>query len=257
MLQAPTHIRSLEAVDKYQGRLWMAWGLSWALVLSILSFFSVLPFVVIPRGWRERWCTPVTTAFSWCCLYALLCTRPIIKGQENLPTKRGYLVISNHRSWLDIPLLIYSTYSLGISKKEVIYAPFFGIAGWICGAIYFDRKDKNARKKVIDEAISMMSRSANLHLFPEGTRSRNGRIGPAHMRLIEAACQAGIPIVPVALAGTEQILPNDTFAAYPFGTPVVQIGQAVYCNDPTQAGAQAAQAWEQVLHMARSLGADS
>lgn len=237
------------------GYLFAAWALFWVLPLAALVSCLLLPFVFIPRGQRERWCAPIAYAFAWICTYLILLARPSIIGSENLPAKRGYLVISNHRSWMDVVLLIYATHSLGIAKKEIAYVPFFGLAGWIAGAIFFDRQDKNSRGRVVDEAIQMMSQSANLHLFPEGTRSRNGRMGSARLKLVEAACKAGIPIVPAAVMGTEACLPTGKLQAYPWGQPILKIGTPIY---PTaqDATATAEFAWQQVITLARGLGAE-
>lgn len=217
----------------------------------------IWPFAVLPRGRRERYAIHGARVFAWLDLHALLFVRKTVLGLEKLPKEPGYLVISNHRAWTDVALLIVHTASQGISKKEVAYVPFFGLNGYLSGAIFFDRKSVNARAKVISDSLAIMKGGGNLHLFPEGTRTRDGRIKEkVHLRLVEEAWKAGIDVVPACVWDTEQALPVGEFRAVPFQTCGLEIGEALPRAQFQDGASYARASWERVIEMARARGSD-
>lgn len=231
-----------------------------AILVVFFAFIGttlILPFGLLPRGDRERWASPVVRSFAWICVYIILMARPEIYGKEKLPRKRGYLVVCNHRSWLDVVLLLLATDSVGISKKEIARIPFFGLGGRIAGAIYFDRKNRASRGRVVSEAVSMMSRSANIHVFPEGTRTRNGRLSErVHLRLIEEAWKNHIPVVPACVWDTERTLPSGKLVVYGGRKAGLEIGAPLNPRDFPDATSYGKALWEQVRQMASVHGAD-
>lgn len=232
-------------------------GLFPTLAYAVFVSFPILPFVVIPRGRRERYSIWGARLFAWLTLHTVLFVRKEITGAEHVPMDRGCLIVANHRSWTDVALLILHTASQGISKKEVAYIPFFGPNGWVSGAIFFDRKRPDARAAVIRESITMMKSGARLHLFPEGTRTRDGKIKEkVHLRLIEAAWDAGIDVVPACVWGTERVLPAGSFRAIPMQRCGVEIQASLRREDFPSGEAFAKATWERVAAMARAHGAD-
>lgn len=227
--------------------------LGYAMLVSV----PIVPFAVIPRGRRERYSIHGARLFAWLTLHPLLLVRKTVVGEEHLPRGQGCLVVSNHRSWTDVPLLMLHTWSQGISKKEVAYVPFFGLNGYLTGAIFFDRRKRNARAAVVREAVEMMGKGARLHLFPEGTRTRDGLIKQkVHLRLVEEAWKAGIDVVPACVWGTERVVPVGSFRANPLQPCGVEI-QPPLRREDFQSGEEYAKAtWARVVEMARSHGAD-
>jgi 1-acyl-sn-glycerol-3-phosphate acyltransferase len=225
----------------------------WAAIVSV----GIWPFLVVPRGRRERFTIWPARLFGWLCIHVTCLARPTVVGRENLPAKRGYLVICNHRSWADVGLLILHTWSLGISKKEVAYIPFFGLSGWLAGVIYFDRSKKMERAKVVTEAIALMRSGANLHVFPEGTRTRDGRLREkVFLRLVQSCWEAGLDVVPACVWGTERAVPAAGFNVrlrQPMGLEIAApLDRAAF-----QDGAAYAEAsWGVVRELARVRGAD-
>lgn len=231
--------------------------------LFAVSFFGFIvspliwPFAVLPTGARERHAIRGAQAFGWLCLHALLFARVTVLGKEKLPATDGYLVISNHRSWADVALLILHTKSQGISKKEVAYIPFFGLNGYLSGAIFFDRKLRTARAKVVHDAVARMRAGGNLHVFPEGTRTRDGRIKEkVFLRLVEECYDAGIPVVPACTWDTERAVPVGGFRARAFQAMGLQIGDPVFRESHADKESFARAAWERVREMARERGSD-
>ncbi len=253
---------TIPGVDTLCGRpmfaaFWAIFGLLEIIVWGALVTPLIVPFIVLPRGKRERFSVLGAQVFGWLCTYVTLMGRTTILGRENLPKKRGYLVISNHRSWGDVGLLIWVTASQGISKKEVAYVPFFGFTGWVSGVIFFDRNKKESRQAVVTEAIDMMTKGANLHVFPEGTRTRDGRINPkVYLKLVQACWENGIDVVPAAVWNTEQGVRAQGIHALPFQKFGVELAKPLDRSAFSSAEAYAEASWAKVVEMATAHGAN-
>jgi 1-acyl-sn-glycerol-3-phosphate acyltransferase len=230
-------------------------GLMVTIVYAMLSSIPILPWVVLPRGRRERYAIRGAQWFAWMVLRPLLFARVEKVGLDKLPPRGGYLVLSNHRSWIDVPILMLYTASEGISKKEVMYIPFFGPNGYLSGAIFFDRTKKMERARVVSEALLLLRGGANLHVFPEGTRTRDGRIGKKiYLRLVETCWENGVDVVPACVWGTENVLPASGFCALPFQRVGIEVeaplDRAAFADGP----AYAAASWARVEAMAEKRG---
>jgi 1-acyl-sn-glycerol-3-phosphate acyltransferase len=227
------------------------------IVYAFLVSFPIVPFAVLPRGRRERYAMHGAKLFAWLLLRPLLFLRIERVGLENLPKRGGYLVISNHRSWIDVPLLFLYTSSNGISKKEVKYVPFFGLNGYLSGAIFFDRTNKMERGRVIDEAMLLMKGQANVHVFPEGTRTRDGRLGTKiYLRLVQAAWEHGIDVVPACVWGTERVVHASDVYAMPFQSVGIEVAAPLDRAAFPDGEAYAAASWQRVTEIAARRGAD-
>lgn len=187
----------------------------WSALVSV----PILPWVVIPRGKRERYAIEGARLFAWLCLRLTMFTRDRVEGREHLPKRpdgQGYLVISNHRSWLDPALLLLHARAQGIAKKELVWVPFFGPNGHVSGAIFFDRQDPKDRAKVVPEALKLLRGGGNLQLFPEGTRTRDGHLREkVHLKMVVSAWENGIDVVPACCWGTERAAPARPVGAVP------------------------------------------
>lgn len=217
----------------------------------------ILPAALLPRGRRERFGMFGARIFAWLILRALLLLRVHVDGLQLLPTRSGYLVVANHRSWVDIPLLLLYTWSNGISKKEVRYVPFFALNGGLSGALFFDRNSAEDRRRVVRDAMCLLRAGANLHVFPEGSRTRSGRLAErVHLRLVEAAWAAGIEVVPACVYRTDRVVPAGRIYAWPGATVGITLGPVARPADFADPAAFAAAVWGRVGEMAARLGAD-
>ncbi len=242
-------------------RLWQAafatLGLVAVIVFAILVSLYIWPFILLPRGRRERYAIYGGVAFGWLCTYALLWARVTLVGMENLPKKRGFLIISNHRSWADVGILQCHTRSQGISKREVAWVPFFGLSGTLSGVIYFDRRSRIARAKVVSDAIWIMQHGVSLHVFPEGTRTRDGRLNPkVFLRLVQEAYKAGIEVVPACVWGTEKAVGVGGYRAAPFQHVGLEVDPPFPREGYADDDAFAKAAWARVCEMAKARGSD-
>jgi 1-acyl-sn-glycerol-3-phosphate acyltransferase len=132
-----------------------------------------------------------------------------IAGRENLRPSETYLVLSNHQSLYDIPVLFQA---IGpnirmITKRELFYVPFFGGALAAAGFIAIDRRDRNAAIRSLEIARALLAGGTHVWIAPEGTRSKTGELLPFKKGAFYLAFEAGIPILPVSLCGTRDALP--------------------------------------------------
>lgn len=225
---------------------------------AFLVSFPILPFAVLPRGRRERYAIRGAQLFGWLILRPLLWLRIERVGLEHLPKKGGYLVVSNHRSWIDVPLLMVYTASNGISKHEVKYVPFFGLNGYLSGAIFFNRKLKMSRARVVSDALLLLRGGANVHVFPEGTRTRDGRLGDRiYLRLLETCWENGIEVVPACIWGTEAVVPASALFAMPGQRVGIELGAPLDRAAFADGEAYAAATWANLRKIAARRGCDA
>ena len=134
-----------------------------------------------------------------------LLTRCQVKGRENIPSQGPLLIVANHLSLADPPLL---GVSLGrkvifIAKKELFR---FRLIGYFIGSLgAFSVHRGQLDRKAMRQAYQVLADGLALVMFPEGTRSRSGRLRPAFPGPALIAMRSGAPILPVGIIGTEKI----------------------------------------------------
>ncbi|HUI92989.1 MAG TPA: lysophospholipid acyltransferase family protein [Chitinivibrionales bacterium] len=169
-------------------------------------------------------------AHRWCIHLMALCgIRVRAVGVEKLDTGGRYVFIANHQSYFDIPVLYAGLpFSLSfIAKKELFFIPFFGWGIAAIGHIWIDRENARAARKSITRAIGKLKRQGiSLVLFPEGTRSVSGDVGEFKRGSFTLALEAGVPVVPVTIRGTRDILPKRSGRFRP-GTATLVIGDPI------------------------------
>lgn len=142
--------------------------------------------------------------------------RPTIEGIDNVPLDGPVLFASNHLSFADsvvIPIvaprkvvfLAKAEYFTGSGVKgRVSKAWFEGL-----GMVPVDRNDTRAALNSLDVALEVLGRGEAFGIYPEGTRSRDGRLYRGRTGVAQLALTAGVPVVPVGLLGTDQLQPVD------------------------------------------------
>jgi 1-acyl-sn-glycerol-3-phosphate acyltransferase len=145
---------------------------------------------------------------------ARLVYRPVIEGRENIPRTGPVLLASNHLSFIDsfvIPL-VAPRRVVFLAKSE--YFTGRGLRGlwtrWLfmaVGAIPVQRGSLGAAQEALDSALEVLQDGLAFAIYPEGTRSRDGRLYRGRTGVAWLALTAGCPVVPVALSGTQDIQP--------------------------------------------------
>src|SRR5579859_1231322 len=132
-----------------------------------------------------------------------------VRGRENLRPGETYLVMSNHQSLYDIPVLfeVIGANIRMIAKAELFHVPLFGKALAEGGFIAIDRRDRRTAIGSLGRASEVLASGTHVWIAPEGTRSRSGTLLPFKKGAFYLAFEAGMPILPVTLRGTSQALP--------------------------------------------------
>ncbi len=133
-------------------------------------------------------------------------------GIENVPTSGGVLFVANHQSNFDIPILIaHVPRDKGfIAKLELLKVPSFSRWMKYIGCVFIDRKDPRQSLKDINDAAERLKSGHSLVIFPEGTRSADGTVAPFRAGGLKLALKAKVPVVPVTISGSKNIMPKGT-----------------------------------------------
>ena len=202
----------------------------------------VIPFIILNTLVMGSICIVVGFFFSqdaadilavtWsrlCCAAGPVKVR--IKGKKNYSRFKSYVVVSNHQSMVDIPV-IHGFLGLKIKwvmKQELRKIPVFGSACNQLGCIYVDRSDHEAAVRSIEAAKEKMSQKASALFFAEGTRTRNGEVMPFKKGAFRFAMETGVPILPVTIKNSMDILPSDTLDLTP-GTVDIIVHRPVHIS---------------------------
>ena len=134
-----------------------------------------------------------------------------INGLKNIDLRKNYFFVPNHESALDIPLVFASIpmHVVSVAKIELSRIPFFGWSMIAGGHFFVDRSNHKKAMRSIEKArISMNKNPRSVFLFPEGTRSLDGKVGRFKKGGLKLAINLGVPIVPVGIVGTNQFQSN-------------------------------------------------
>lgn len=135
-----------------------------------------------------------------------------VSGREHLRPDEPLVVMSNHQSLYDIPVL-YQTLSCSlrmVSKKEIFYIPIFGQAMRVAEMVRVDREDRAQAIASLHDARRLIASGIVVWIAPEGTRSPDGRLGPFKKGGFILAEDADVPVLPITIDGTHRILPART-----------------------------------------------
>lgn len=135
--------------------------------------------------------------------------RPTVEGLENIPLEGGLLIASNHLSFVDslvIPI-IAPRRVVFLAKAEYFESPLGRAWFGGLGAVPVNRDDTKAAMDSLQLALDVLGRGEAFGIYPEGTRSRDGRLYRGRTGVAELALTAGVPVVPVGLQGTQDIQP--------------------------------------------------
>jgi 1-acyl-sn-glycerol-3-phosphate acyltransferase len=140
-----------------------------------------------------------------------------IKGRDKVDPLQSYVIVANHQSLIDI-LILYGYLGMDIKwvmKQELRSVPVLGYAAKLMGHILIDRSNSGAAYASINNARQKINNGMSVVFFPEGTRSRSGEVKNFKKGAFRLAQELGLPILPVAIHGSSNILPSDTVDLMP------------------------------------------
>ena len=131
-----------------------------------------------------------------------------VKGLEQIEPRGSYIFMSNHQSNFDIPVLLsfLAVQFRWIAKAELFKIPIFGRGMRGAGYISIDRTNRKSAFLSLARAAESIRRGTSVLVFPEGTRSQDGRLLPVKKGGFVLAVDAGVPIVPIIVKGTHGIM---------------------------------------------------
>jgi 1-acyl-sn-glycerol-3-phosphate acyltransferase len=183
-----------------------------ALYTIVLGTLSLVSSVLDRSGYFAHWC-----ARTWSRLILKTTgVRVEVTGLEQLDPCGTYVFVANHQSFYDIPILFWSLpHQLRIIAKESLGS--FPLIGWHLrrtGHMLVDRKHPD-RAKIFGWAARLTKNGLSLILFPEGTRSRDGRVGRFKAGTFFLALDANLRVVPLSIVGSRHVMLKGRLATYP------------------------------------------
>lgn len=182
---------------------------AWLPLLALLRLFDRDPARYRTGLWfRRLGCLLTRVNPSW---------RVTISGARVEDPRRPYLVVSNHQSLADIPVISCLPWEMKwVAKAELFRVPFVGWLMRLAGDIEVDRSDSRSGARALMAARGYLQNRCSVMFFPEGTRSRDGRVGPFSEGPFRLAIKAQVPILPLVIEGTRDALPKHSWR---FGEP--------------------------------------
>src|SRR5262245_43157951 len=147
-----------------------------------------------------------------------------VASRGTLDPTRPYVFMANHLSTVDIFALVVAlpVPFRFIAKKQLGAIPLFGWAMRAGRFIFIDRQNPTRARRSIEEAARRIGAGQSVVIFPEGTRSRDGRLGPFKKGGFHLAASSGADIVPIAIRGTRELMPRGSRVIHP-GTVSIEI----------------------------------
>jgi 1-acyl-sn-glycerol-3-phosphate acyltransferase len=220
-MDAPTPSRAplwLKIFATFTGNLYLLLG-------SVLfGSLSILVSWIPPRG---------NSVFLMARLWSILllkasCLRVRVSSEADLDPKASYVLLSNHQSLFDIPVLLSTVPGQVrmMAKRSLFRIPIFGWGLAFGGFIPIDRGDRSTAKQSFSSALAKIKNGTSILLFPEGTRALTDTLLPFQRGGFLIAMKTGLPIVPVGIRGTRAVQHKGSWVIRPnpievrYGAPI-------------------------------------
>ena len=177
----------------------------------IVLVILITPFIVfcMVAGWRD----PLISVGQWAMRVSgrVLGIKVEVSGLDRIDPRTALIFMPNHISFLDGPLLemLIPGAARVVLKKSILRIPVVGLGMRFVGFVPVDRKGIKGGKRSIAKAIQMVrEKGYSFLIFPEGTRSRDGKLQRFRRGGFFLALETGAPIVPVTIRGTFELMPK-------------------------------------------------
>jgi 1-acyl-sn-glycerol-3-phosphate acyltransferase len=170
---------------------------------------------------RNRKATHMFSCF-WGLIY--ICINPFwhfrIEGRELIEPNKTYVLVANHQSYFDI-FAVYRLFRFfkWVSQEQIFDIPGIGWNMYLNQYVKVVRGNLSSIKQMLKDCKGWLDRDVSIALFPEGTRSLTGEMAPFRDGAFRLAIEAGVPVVPIVIDGTFEVLPKGQNVAN-FFTPI-------------------------------------
>lgn len=184
----------------------------WALLIFVPTMLVAFILIWAVGLWKEPRRTAMFQHVSrvWMRFFFFFSgLRISIKGKENFAKGQNYIVVSNHNSFMDVPLTtpFIPGPNKTIAKKELAAIPFFGLI-YKRGSILVDRKSEESRKNSFIRMKEVLNLGMHMCIYPEGTRNKTSEpLQPFHNGAFKLAIDTGKPILPTLIFNSAKVLP--------------------------------------------------
>ena len=176
-------------------------------LITLVNFLGVVVVAPFSPRLASRW-----FAGMWARgLMYLVPAKLTVYGEENLPLHPSYIVVANHLSLMDIPIL-YGWLDLDLKwvmKKELRKVPLIGGGCALLGHIFIDRSNRAVALRQLEDVKQELEPGISILFFPEGSRSRDGTLKRFKNGAFVMAKDLDLPILPITLTNADTILPPD------------------------------------------------
>ena len=141
----------------------------------------------------------------------------IVQGREKVLPEKTYVFLSNHQGNCDGPVLCHVIPRdwIALIKKEMMHLPILSLVLRQIQFVPIDRTNPKKSQEGIEVAVELLKEGKSFIAFPEGTRSRNGRLGSFKKGVFIMAIKAQVPIIPITILGSDQIQPPGSYGFRP------------------------------------------
>lgn len=174
-------------------------GMAWAVLSKNTTFIYNV----------ARYCVRVA---AWMCQVQVR-----VRGKEKIQPGQNYVFLSNHQGNFDGPVLLYVIPRdvRALIKKEMMRIPILSLTMKLVGFVPINRSDPIQALSSLDYGATLLKQGYSFFAFPEGTRSRDGRLGPFKKGVFRMAIKAGTPIVPISILNSSEVQPPGTYGVRP------------------------------------------
>jgi putative phosphoserine phosphatase/1-acylglycerol-3-phosphate O-acyltransferase len=191
-------------------------------VRSLLVYGTALPLLAagLPMralGASEREATNISLSAWTSVASAIARLKLLIDGEEHLWSHRPAVFIFNHQSAVDVLITARMLREdvIGVAKKEIKHQLPMGIVFTYTGAVFIDREHVGDPRLALKPAVDALRAGRSVVIAPEGTRSRDGKLGSFKLGAFHMARQAGVPIVPIIIHNAQDALPYKGIVVHP------------------------------------------
>jgi len=240
-----TPIGALNPYALYYFFVSVALGIPWVICCKSLQFL----YWITGNRFDPQRRVPIFIGHCWgMTLMRLTRCYPVIRNHEIVTDffkkkkdgkEQNAMFIANHCSWMDIPFLGatmgWRNYKI-VSKKELGIVPILGTAIRAGGHIMIDRVDRRSQVRTLKQGIGYLKDGLNLATFPEGTRSRSGRMMEFKAGAFKMAHKAGAPVIPISIVNSDKVMPMGWMMAMrpAYGVAEVVVHPPVSSDDKTE-----------------------